>query len=272
MTETLNVQPVDDLDDPRVEVYRSLRRISQLKREGRFVAEGARVVRKPLVSSLTVHSLLVDQRWLDEFEVLLRARPDAGFPIYLTSKKELERIVGFRVHQGVMAVAEAPWPPDLLRHATATPDHVFVALAGVSSHENVGGVLRTMAGFGVSGLLIDPATCDPFVRRAARVSMGAVFEIPVWRADDLPATIRQLREHCGTRSIAAHLHDPCTDLDRADLSGNILLALGSEADGLPDNVVEACDVSVRIPMDPTWDCFNVGTAGAVFLWEIFRRR
>lgn len=266
------VHPVEGLDDPRVAVYRSLRRVARLRRDGTFVAEGARVVRKLLASPLVVRSLLLDQRWLDAFGPALEQRPETGIEVFLTSRQELERIVGFHVHQGVMALAEAPRPPDLLEFAKSVPGHVLVALTGVSSPENVGGILRTMAGFGATGLLIDSATCDPFVRRAARVSMGAAFRLPVWRVDDLPAAFASLRAACGTRVLGAHLYEPVVDLPDADLSGNLLLVLGSEADGLSDEVAAACDACVRIPMDPEWDCFNVGTAGAILLWEVARRR
>ena len=160
----------------------------------------------------------------------------------------------------------------MVEHLRSVPGHVVVALCGVSGPENVGGLLRTVAGFGGAGALLDAATCDPFVRRAARVSMGAVFHLPIWRVDDMAEAIVNLRERCGTRSVAAHLHPPYQDVLEADLSGNLLLALGSEADGLPADVSDACDARIRIAMDERWDCLNVGTAGAILLWEIARRR
>ena len=268
----MNVHEIAGLDDPRVAEYRSLRRVASLRRDGCFVAEGARVVVQLLASKLRVHSLLLDPRWLAELRPALEARPETDIDVYVTTKPELERIVGFHVHQGVMAVAEAPQPPELAAHARSRPDTLLVALAGVSNAENVGGILRTMAGFGATGLLIDAATCDPFVRRAARVSMGAAFRIPVWRSPDLAADIRRLREECAIRAVAAHLHGDCVALQNADLCGPLLVALGSEADGLPAEVAAACDISAMIPMSADWSCLNVGTAGAIVLWEVARRR
>lgn len=268
----MEVHAVDDLDDPRVAEYRSLRRVASLRRDRCFVAEGARVVVQLLASRLRVRSLLVDARWLEELRPALAARPEGDLVVYVTSKDQLERIVGFHVHQGVMAIAEAPTPPDLIAHARGHDDALLVALAGVSNAENVGGMLRTMAGFGATGLIVDAATCDPFVRRAARVSMGAAFRIPVWRSTDLPADLGRLRAECGMRVLAAHLHGERVTLDEADLAGPLILALGSEADGLPDDVAAACDLSVEIPMSGDWSCLNVGTAGAILLWEITRRR
>jgi tRNA G18 (ribose-2'-O)-methylase SpoU len=268
----VNVLPVGELDDPRVAEYRSLRRVASLRRDRCFVAEGARVVVQLLMSRLRVRSLLLDARWLEELRPMLETRPETDLDVYVTTKDELQKIVGFHVHQGVMAVAEAPEPPDLLDHVRDTENALLVALAGVSNAENVGGILRTMAGFGATGLLVDAATCDPFVRRAARVSMGAAFRIPVWRAPNLPGDLARLRAERGVRVLAAHLHGETVPLDEADLSGPLVVALGSEADGLPDDVTAACDLSVEIPMSGDWSCLNVGTAGAILLWEITRRR
>ncbi len=145
-TSSVRVCPVEDLDDPRVAVYRSMRRVAALRDDLQFVAEGARVVRQLLESTLRVRSLLLDQRWLDEFAPLLAARPEDEIMAYLTTKPELEQIVGFHVHQGVMAVADAPQAPDLDAFLDANPQHVLVAFEGVSNAENVGGMLRTMAG------------------------------------------------------------------------------------------------------------------------------
>jgi len=268
----VRVVELGGISDPRVAVYRSMRRVAELRDDLQFVAEGARVVRQLLESSLRIRSLLLDQRWLDEFAALLATRPEGEITAYLTTKPELEQIVGFHVHQGVMAVAEAPQPPDLDAFLDVHPQHVLVALEGVSNAENVGGMLRTMAGFGADGLLIDPATNDPFVRRAARVSMGAVFHLPVWRSEDLPATLRQVRERSGARVLALHLHGETVTLDDVDLTPPVVLVFGSEATGLSDEVVAACDASVVIPMSGGWSCLNVATSGAVALWETDRRR
>ncbi len=268
----MRVERLAGIDDPRAAVYRSLRRVAALRRDRSFVAEGARVVRQLLASPLRVRSLLLDERWLAELAPLCDARPEPDLVAFVVSKDELERIVGFHVHQGVMAVAEAPEPPDLFATLGARADAFVVALEGVSNAENVGGILRTVAGFGGAGLLIDAATCDPFVRRAARVSMGAVFRVPVWRTDDLAGTLRALRERCGVRALAAHLKGRLVTLDDADLGGRVAVVLGSEATGLSDALAEACDAAVEIPMADGWYCLNVANAGAVVMWEIARRR
>ncbi len=102
--------------------------------------------------------------------------------------------------------------------------------------------------------------------------MGAVFRLPVWRSQDLAATLRQVRERSGARVLALHLHGETMPLDDVDLSPPLVLAFGSEANGLSDEVVAACDASVMIPMSGGWSCLNVATSGAVTLWEVDRRR
>lgn len=233
------------------------------------MAEGGRLVRKLLASRLSVHSMLTDAQWLEELTPDLAAHPDLD--VYVATKAQLQRIIGFHVHQGVMAVCSAPRAPDLDESIAAARPPLLVALAGVTSHENVGGIVRTAAGFGATGLIADGATCDPFVRRAARASMGAIFELPIWRTDDLPGSLRDLRERHGVRSLAAHIHEPCTDLPRADLDGGLALVLGAEGEGVPPDVLAACDLSVRIPMRVGFDCFNVATSAAILLYEIVRR-
>jgi len=203
---------------------------------------------------------------------MLEARPESDLEVFVAPREEVQKIVGFQVHHGAMAVADEPTPPDLFELARSKRDHVLVALDGVSSAENVGAIVRNMTGLGADGLIIDPTTCDPFVRRAARVSMGGIFRMPVWRVDDLPATIARLRAECGTRAVAAHNHPPVDDLDRVELGGGVLVALGSEATGLAPATIAACDASAMIPMRGDWSCINVGAAAAVFLWEIARRR
>lgn len=268
----MNVVPVDGLDDPRVAVFRSLRRIEALRKDGRFVCEGARVVRQLLRSGLPVHAVLADERWLGELREALDGRAGEAPPVYVAPKAAIESIIGYALHQGLMALASVPEPPPLLDTAARTPGHLFVALEGVSGAENVGGIVRSCAGFGATGLILDQASHDPFVRRAARVSMGAIFHLPVWKVPSLPPVLGELRVRCGTRSVAAHLYDPVEDLDRADLAGNLVVVLGSEAVGVTDEVLRACDAAVKIPMHENWGCLNVATAGAVFLWEIARRR
>lgn len=268
----MHVIPVAGLDDPRVAPFRSMRRVEALRQEHTFVCEGGRVVRQLLKSPLAVHAILVDEKWLDELRDAIEARPERDLPVYVCPKAALEEIIGFTVHQGVMALAATPVAPPLLDVARATPGHVFVALEGVSGAENVGGLVRSCAGFGATGLILDQASHDPFVRRAARVSMGAIFQLPVWKVPSIPPVLAELKAACGTRSVAAHLYEPVEDLDRADLAGNVVIVLGSEAVGITDDLLRVCDARVKIPMHETWGCLNVGTAGAVFLWEAAKIR
>jgi tRNA G18 (ribose-2'-O)-methylase SpoU len=268
----MKITPIDGVDDPRVADYRSMRRCATLRKNRTFVAEGSRVIVHLLASPLRVRSLLLEPKWLEEFRPAIETRPEQDLEVFVASRDEVARIVGFQAHQGAMAVAEEPDATDLYELARSTPCHVIVALDGVSSAENVGAIVRSMTGLGADGLIVDPVTCDPYVRRAARVSMGGVFRMPVWRVDDLPATIARLRAECGTRALAAHNHPPVDDIDRADLSGNLLIALGSEATGLSPETIAACDRSVMIPMRGDWACINVAAAAAVVLWEVARRR
>jgi tRNA G18 (ribose-2'-O)-methylase SpoU len=138
----MNIIPVADIDDPRVDAYRSMRRFAALRTANTFVAEGTRVIVHLLASPLRLRSVLLEPAWLDEFRPALEARPETDVDVFVAPLSEVQRIVGFQVHQGAMAIAEVPAVPDLHEFARARPGHVLVALDGVSAAENVGAIVR----------------------------------------------------------------------------------------------------------------------------------
>jgi tRNA G18 (ribose-2'-O)-methylase SpoU len=148
---------------------------------------------------------------------------------------------------------------------------LIVALEGVSNSENVGVVVRNCAAFG-AGLLVIGETCaSPYLRRAVRNSMGAIFQLPVLESHDLVRTLETFRAS-GIRCVAAHPHAPEATLSRAGLRRDCCLVFGSEGDGLTHRTLAACDEAVSIPMAAGVDSLNVANAAAVFLYEALRQR
>jgi tRNA G18 (ribose-2'-O)-methylase SpoU len=258
-------------DLPELQPYRTLRRQMDHRRQGLFVAEGEKVVRRLLESSFEVISVLLPEKWLADLEPLLRARPEQ-IDVFVAEKKLLETLTGFSMYQGLLAAGRVPPPLSLEAILARSPrPRLLAAVDGLSSAENVGALVRNCAAFGVHALLVGETSASPFLRRAVRSSMGAIFHLPVLETPSLAQALGQLRPH-GVRSIAAHPHAEDRPLPAADLSADCCLVFGSEGAGLSPAVLAACQEAAAIPMPPTVDSLNVGSAAAVFLYEANRQR
>ena len=265
------VHKIDSLDLPELAPYRTMRRPREHREQGLFVAEGEKVVRRLLESDYTVRSLLLPEKWFREYESLIRSRPEP-ISIYLAEKKILEELIGFSMFQGVLAVGIIPAPQQLDTLIEQSPHpQLFVAVEGLSNAENIGGMARNCAAFGVHGLLVDPASSSPFLRRAVRSSMGAIFRLPVVEGVPLTRTIPELRKR-GIRCFAAHPRADSLALSRTDLSVDCCVVFGSEGQGISRPVLAACNEAVVIPMASGINSLNVVHAAAVFLYEINRQR
>jgi len=268
----LKTLPVDSLDHGDLLVYRTLRQPTEHFRRGIFVAEGEKVVRRLLESPLRVLSCLLTPEWYDLLHPSLERRPE-DIDAFIAPKTLIETIVGFHLHQGVMALGQVPEPLTLdeLLHRAPAP-RMFIALDGLTNSENIGVLTRTCAAFGVQGMIVGETSSSPFLRRAVRNSMGTVFHMPVVHTDDLVATIHHLREDHRITVYAAHPHANDRTLMDVSLTSDSCLVFGSEGDGISERVRDACDACVAIPMQNSVDSLNVGTAGGVFLYEAFRQR
>jgi len=263
----LIIHQVTSLDLPELEPYRTLRRPLEHQRQRIFVAEGEKVVRRLLGAQLDIVSILLTPRWFEALP-LQQAKEVA---IYVCEKDLMEQIVGYRLHQGVMAVAKIP-PERSLDEilAASAGDYLLVALDGIVSAENVGLIVRNCAAFNVNAILVGETSSDPFLRRAVRNSMGGIFQMPAFRSTDLANTLTELRAR-NTNVVAA---DPSGDMliSESLLTGKLCLVFGNEGTGISANVLAACASQVQIPMFNRTDSLNVANASAVFLYEAARQR
>ena len=252
--------------------YRTMRRSVEHEKQRIFVAEGVKVVRRLLASRFEVVSVLLPEKWLAPFVALLEARPET-FPVYVAPEKGLlEQLTGFSMFQGVLAVGKipAPWSLETALAHSGRP-RLFVAVDALTNSENLGALVRNCAAFNAQGLVVGETCSSPFLRRAVRNSMGAIFDLPVVPSTNLALSLHQLRGH-GMRCIAAHPHASGKTLPQAEFTSDCCLVFGSEGYGLSPAVLEACDDGVAIPMPPRVDSLNVGSAAAVFLYEANRQR
>ncbi|HTY86415.1 MAG TPA: RNA methyltransferase [Candidatus Acidoferrum sp.] len=283
-----HVHKISSLDLPELAPYRTMRRPLEHEREGIFVAEGEKVVRRLLESRFEVFSVLLPEKHLENFRPLLEARPE-NLNVYLAGKKLLEQLIGFSMYQGVLAVGKIPPPISQDDILSKNPRPLLlVAVDGLTSAENLGALVRNCVAFGVQALIVGETSSSPFLRRAVRNSMGTILQLPVIElaklglrhqftakphATDLKLVecLKALRAR-HIRCMAAHPHTNEKCLSQADFSGDCCLVFGSEGEGISKAVLEACDEAVAIPMPPAVDSLNVGAAAAVFLYEVARQR
>jgi tRNA G18 (ribose-2'-O)-methylase SpoU len=226
-------------------------------------------VQRLLESRLTVLSILLQEKWLHHFEPLL-ARRKEDIHVYLLEKEKLETLTGFTFYQGVLAVGQVPEPPVLEDLLGQKDLRLLVAVQGLSNAENLGGLVRNCVAFGAQGILVDQSSCSPYLRRAVRASMGTLFLVPVIEKLNLVQALGRLRA-AGIRCIAAHPHAGQRWIQEAEFGDRCCVVFGSEGVGLAREVLDACDEAVAIPMRAEVDSLNVGSAAAVFLYEIRRR-
>jgi len=268
---TFHIHPVESVDIPELELYRTLRRIDEHERAGVLVAASVKVIKRLLASRYTVVSLLLTPAWLAQLEPLLRARPE-DLHVYLADAAMLETITGYKLHQGALAVAKIPPQPDFETLLGCSPHPLLIAaVEGIASAENLGAVVRSCAAFGAHFLIVGETCGSPFQRRAVSGSMGTIFEQPVARVDNLVERLTTLRAR-GVRCLAAHPRPGAKKLAAVDLRGDCCLLFGAEGPGLTARALAACDEMLEIPMPSHMNSLNVAAATAVFLYEATRQR
>lgn len=265
------VLPLDSIDLPALAPYRTMRRQTDQRRGGIFIAEGPKVVERLLQSHFGVVSLLISENWIEPLRALLEARPE-DIPVHVAPKTVLNELTGFHLFQGVLAIGRIP-PSQALEEilGSSKPPYLLVATEQLTSAENMGMLVRNCAGFGVHALVVGETCVSPFLRRAVRNSMGTIFKVPVVESSSLVNSLAALRER-GIHCLAAHPHTNQVSLAQSNLRRSCCIVLGSEGYGLSKEVLAACDEAVAIPMANDVDSLNVGNAGAVFLYEANRQR
>jgi tRNA G18 (ribose-2'-O)-methylase SpoU len=268
----IQLHHIDTLDHPQLTPYLTLRRTAEHENNGIFVAEGEKVVARLLESGLAIHSFLVTPDWLEAYRDRLEALA-ATISVFVGDKSVLNSIVGFHLHQGIMAVAKIPEPQrvdNVIR--TSQAPRLFVAVDGMTNSENLGVLVRNCAAFGVQALIVGETSSSPYLRRAVRNSMGSIFRLPVVSSPDLAATLRDLNKRFSVRVIGAHPHAEHGIHDRSACAGDCCLVFGSEGYGISAKVLSECTEAVAIPMERGVDSLNVSSASAVFLYEVMRQR
>ena len=226
--------------------------------DGVFICESMKVVRVALAHGVEPVSFLCEEKFLSQV-------PDCGVPVYTAGREVLKQLTGYELSRGVLCCMRRPRLPrigEVLRDARCV-----AVLDGVVNSENTGAVFRAAAALGIDAVMLTRSCCDPLNRRACRVSMGTVFQLPWTLLDDY----NQLK-NCGMSVVALALTDRSVPIDDRSLHGldRMAIVLGSEGDGLSERVLGAADHVARIPMQRGVDSLNVAAAAAVAFWELGR--
>jgi tRNA G18 (ribose-2'-O)-methylase SpoU len=263
------IVPIDDPADPRIAVYAGVRERDLVGRGDGFIAEGEVVLRVLLGPGARARaaSLLIAENRLARLAPLLDAVPD-GVPVYAARQEVMDAVVGFHIHRGILAHGLRPADPGAAALLAGTPPLALaLALIGVANHDNMGGLFRNAAAFGADAVLLDPTCCDPFYRKAIRVSVGAALRVSFARLAPGEEMVAVL-EAAGFAPLAL---TPGAPERLADLArpARAALLLGAEGPGLPAGILARAR-RVSIPMAAGWDSLNVAAASAVALHELTR--
>lgn len=270
-----NIIHITDLGHPALDVYVRLTGAQLRNRlepeKGILIAESPTVIKVALSAGLEPVSFLTDERLLDgAVASLIDKYPD--LPVYTADRDLLRELTGFELTRGALCAMKRPALPtveELLDGATRV-----AVLEGVTDSTNIGALFRSAAALGMDAVLVTPTCCDPFCRRAVRVSMGTVFQVPFTRigetVDDWPREGMERLRALGFKTCAMALSDNSISIDDPRLAAEDKLAiiLGTEGDGLAATTIADCDYTVRIPMSHGVDSLNVAAAGAVAFWEL----
>jgi len=263
---------ITDLAQPELDVFARLTEAQLRSRrdpeQGIFIAESPNVIGYALDAGCEPISFLMERRHIEgQARPLIDRCP--GVPVYTADREILARLTGFELTRGILCAMRRPGQSDV--EAVCANARRIAVLEGIVDTTNIGAIFRSAAALHMDAVLLSPTCCDPLNRRAVRVSMGTVFQIP-WARMEGPwplAGIRQLRS-MGFKTAAMALSDRAVSVDDPQLMAEDKLAivLGTEGTGLLPETIDACDYTVCIPMSHGVDSLNVAAAGAVAFWQL----
>ena len=270
-----NIIEITDFAAPELDVYARLTEAQLLNRQepeqGLFIAESPKVIDRALDAGYVPVSLLLERKHIAGQASGVIARC-GDVPVFTAETEVLTELTGFRLTRGVLCAMRRPPLPSV--QAVCAGARRITILENIMNPTNVGAIFRSAAALGIDAVLLTPACSDPLYRRAARVSMGTVFQVP-WTylgsdCAEWPHPGMERLRALGFRTAAMALSDNAVSIADPQLMAEEKLAivLGTEGDGLAAGTIADCDYTVRIPMSHGVDSLNVAAASAVAFWQL----
>ena len=270
-----NIIEITDFHAPELDPYARLTQ-NQLRNrlepeKGIFIAESPKVIDRALDAGYKPVSLLMERKQITGPAAGILSRCGDA-PVYTADRELLAALTGFELTRGVLCAFRRPAPrpvEELCKNARRV-----AVLEGIVDSTNVGAIFRSAAALNMDAVLINPSCCDPLCRRAVRVSMGTVFQVPWGQLGDSPADWPEkgmdILHSLGFKTAAMALSDRSVSIDDEQLAREPKLAivLGTEGDGLAASTIASCDYTVKIPMSHGVDSLNVAAASAVAFWQL----
>ena len=270
-----NIIEITDFHAPELDPYARLTQ-NQLRNrlepeKGIFIAESPKVIDRALDAGYKPVSLLMERKQITGPAAGILSRCGDA-PVYTADREMLAELTGFELTRGVLCAFRRPAPrpvEELCKNARRV-----AVLEGIVDSTNVGAIFRSAAALNMDAVLINPSCCDPLCRRAVRVSMGTVFQVPWGQLGETPADWPEkgmdILHSLGFKTAAMALSDRSVSIDDEQLAKEPKLAivLGTEGDGLAAATIASCDYTVKIPMSHGVDSLNVAAASAVAFWQL----
>ncbi len=268
----MNIIEITDLNSEALQMYsqvseKMLAHYNEPK-EGFFVAESPNVIKRALAVGYEPVSFLLEKSQLrGEAEALISGY--SKVPVYVAEEGVLKNIIGYQLTRGVLCLMQRKAMSDAME--LSDEFRRIAVLEDVMNPTNVGAIFRSAAALGVEAVLLTKGCSDPLYRRAARVSMGTVFQIP-WTWIESETWMAQLQAQ-GYKTVAMALRDDSVSIDDPVLKvvEKMAIVLGTEGEGLKSSTIENSDYTVRIPMYHEVDSLNVAAASAVAFWELCKK-
>ena len=269
------IHEITDLTAPELDIYARLTQAQLRNRlepeKGIFIAESPKVIARALDAGYQPLSLLMERKQITGPAAGILSRCGDA-PVYTADREMLAELTGFELTRGVLCAFRRPAPrpvEELCKNARRV-----AVLEGIVDSTNVGAIFRSAAALKMDAVLINPSCCDPLCRRAVRVSMGTVFQVPWGQLGETPADWPEkgmdILHSLGFKTAAMALSDRSVSIDDEQLAKEPKLAivLGTEGDGLAAGTIASCDYTVGIPMSHGVDSLNVAAASAVAFWQL----
>lgn len=272
-----NIIEITDFEAPELDIYARLSEVQLLRlyepNPGLFIAESPKVIERALNAGYEPVSFLVEKKHIEGEAKDIIARYEKT-PVFTAEFDVLTRLTGFQLTRGMLCAMKRTQLPSV--EEVCAGAHRIAVLENVVNPTNIGAIFRSAAALNIDAVLLTPACSNPLYRRASRVSMGTVFQIPWTYLETVPTVqspsgIKQLQK-LGFKTAAMALNENSISIDDPQLMAEEKLAivLGTEGDGLADCTISDCDYTVRIPMSHGVDSLNVAAASAVAFWQLGR--